>query len=479
MELSVAETQSGRLSGTSAASDVWGFFGIPYAAPPIGALRWRPPQAPVAWAGVRDAATFGADPVQLPGIRVSRALSMSDDCLYLNVWAPKEKREGGWPVLIWSCGGAFTTGSGAFAEEDPVKLAAKGAVVVSFNIRLNIFGFFAHPGLSAESPHGSSGNYGLHDQAAAFAWVRENIETFNGDSSRITFFGQSAGATVGALLLGSPIVDRPYDRVILQSPGSFSALLPLREAERHGAALGSDLEALRAIPASELLEKIRALPAVRPSLWLARPLRPIVDGWLITADDPLSGNFQAVPAIIGTNEDEGRFFAPRMGVKTVEDYHAFIGGIFGEQAEAALARYPVSDESEVAEMFSAVFGDRAFNYPIDRLARAFARTGADVYRYVYSYRHGNSECAPTHSDETGVLMDVLPHHSPEDAAMAEMMARYWIAFAETGNPNGSGRAEWPKYDEAGDQYLKLDIPPSTGAAWRSDEIGFVAGHKAD
>jgi para-nitrobenzyl esterase len=475
MEMPVAHTEYGQLQGISVSPEVWGFLGIPYAAPPVGSLRWCPTEPPAAWAGVRQAAAFGADPIQPSSMRVSRAPGMSEDCLCLNVWAPKERREGGWPVLVWACGGAFTTGGGAFAEEDPAKLAAKGAVVVSFNIRLNVFGFFAHAALSAETPHGSSGNYGLHDQAAALEWVRKNIDALNGDSRRITFFGESAGATCSMLLLNSPIKQNLFDRAILQSPGSFSALLPLAEAERHGAALGDTVEELRDIPSGELLERVRQLPAVKPSLWLARPLRPIVDGWLITSATPMAaGNFKAVPAIIGTNEDEGRFFGPRMGVKTVEDYLSFISSIFGDRADEALRRYPVASEADVAAMFSDVFGDRAFNYPINDLVQAFAESGADLFRYVYAYQPGETNRPPTHSEETAVLMDVSPHIRAEDAEMADMMACYWINFAENGDPNGSGLPKWPKHEVETHQYLRLDVPASAASHWRADQIAFMS-----
>jgi para-nitrobenzyl esterase len=471
----IVTTAQGQMRGASAVPDVWGFFGIPYAAPPVGPLRWRPPEPPSGWSGVHDAIAFGPDPIQPPGLRTTRAPGMSEDCLYLNVWSPKERREGGWPVLVWSCGGAFTTGGGAYVEEDPARLAAKGAVVVSFNIRLNLLGFFAHPALTAESPHASCGNYGLLDQAAALRWVRENIATFNGDAGRITFFGESAGATCGLLLLSSPVVTRPYDRAILQSPGSFSALLPREEAERHGCGLGGTVEDLRAIPADELLAKARALlPPVRPNLWLARPLRPIADGWLIPSADPFGdGAFTPVPLIIGTNEDEGRFFGPRMGIRTAQDYRAFVDEIFGARSDEALARYPITGDEDVPQRFFELFGDRSFNYPIEDLARAWARKGADVYRYVYAYRHGGLGPPPTHSEEIGVIMDNLPHATPQDAEMADLMAMYWLAFAATGSPSGAGLPQWPRHDERGGRYLKLDAPPSISLHWRGDQVDFL------
>lgn len=470
----------GALRGVAATPEVRGFFGIPYAAAPIGPLRWQPPQPAPGWPGIRAADGYGCDPVQPVGKRVSRAPGRAEDCLYLNVWAPQEQRAGGWPVLVWSCGGAFTTGGGAFVEEDPARLAARGAIVVSFNIRLGLFGFLAHPELSAESPHGSSGNYGLLDQAAAFAWVRENIAAFGGDAANITFFGESAGATAGMLLLASPIVSKPYDRAILQSPGSFGPLLSREEAERHGGTLGGSLAELRGLSTEALLDRAKALPPAAPGLWLARPLRPIVDGWLLVDGHPFTnGGFDAVPAIIGTNEDEGRFFAPRMGIDTIEDYHRFVRSIFGDNADQALARYPVSDQGDVPAMFSALFGDRAFSYPIDQLIRTYAAKQPETYRYMYGYRHGGADRPPTHAEETGVLMDNVPRLRPEDAEMADMMARQWIAFAERGSPNGPGLPPWPRYDLAARRHLTLDIPPSIGSDWRADEVAFIAAKAVD
>ncbi|WP_156680793.1 carboxylesterase/lipase family protein [Sphingomonas profundi] len=475
----IVETDQGRVVGASAAPECWAYLGIPYAAPPVGPGRWRPPAPAAAWTGIRDATAFGPDPIQPPGLRRSRAPAMDEDCLYLNVWTPKERRTGGWPVLVWSCGGAFTFGSGAFAEEDPARLAARGAVVVSFNVRLGVFGFLAHPALSAEAAHGTSGNYGLMDQGAAFGWVRRNVAGFGGDPDRITFFGESAGATMGALLLASPQVARPYERAILMSPGSFSALLPREEAERHGAGLGATAAEIRAIPAEALAERARGLAPVSPSLWLARPLRPIADGWFLPAGTRFAaGRFAAVPAIIGTNEDEGHFFGPRMAIRTVAEYEAFVAAIFGRNAGAALACYPVANDAEVPAMFAALYGDRGFTYPVDALARAFAAE-APVFRYVYAYRHGRSDRPPTHSEQTGVLLDTLPHERPEDATMADLMARYWLAFAAGGDPNAPGLPYWPRYATGAEDHLRLDAPPSRGSAWRAEAVRFIATHATD
>lgn len=476
MDALIVKTGSGQLLATDVSAETWGAFGIPYAAAPVGDLRWQPTRKAASWQGLRDASRFGADPIQPAGPRVSRAPRMSEDCLYLNVWFPKAHRAGGWPVLVWSGGGAFTTGSGSFVDEDPVKLAARGAVVVSFNTRLNVFGFLAHEELSRASPHGTSGNYGLYDQVAALEWVREHIEAFNGDCARITFFGQSAGATGALLLLTSPLKQSLFDRAIFQSPGAFSSLVSRDAAERHGAAMGGSIDDLRNASSEDVLRRARTLPALRNILWHARPMRPIADGRLIVEQMPFEvGEFRTVPAIIGTNLDEGRFFESRAGVHSMAEFEDFLRQTYGDNAGEAFSRYSVADPQDVAAMFSAVYGDRGFTMPVDGLVRAFARRGKPVYRYLYAYHHATTGLAPTHGDEAGVLFDNLPHATADDARMADKLSRYWLNFAETGDPNGAELSSWPRFDEKSDKVQRLDIPGATETAWRRTFIDFVLG----
>jgi para-nitrobenzyl esterase len=476
----VVSTLGGKLVGTDRGGATFAYLGIPYAAPPVGDLRWRPPADAQAWSGVHDARRFGPDPVQPAGLRTSRAPAQAEDCLYLNIWTPKERLTGGWPVMVWLCGGGFTTGSGAFAEEDPANLAARGAVVVTVNIRLNVFGFLAHRGLTDESPHGASGNYGLLDLALALRWVRANIDEFGGDSARITFFGESAGATVGLLQMVSPTSHPPYDRAILQSPGSFDSLLPLEQAEQHGAELGKSVEDLRRLSTAEIVLRTMRLAPVSPKLWLARPLRPIVDGWFIKEADPIGGpNLQAVPTIVGTNEDEGAFFVRRTGVETLEDLERMIGEVFGPAAGAGFERYGTHIPSQVPDKVAELYGDRGINFPVARLADRLAAAGAPVYRYVYRYRHGATGRPPTHGDENAVLMDLLPHERPEDADMAAMMARLWLSFATTGRPSDSALPAWPPHERTAAHFLRLDAPSTPGRDWRAEQMAFVGRYHSD
>jgi len=243
---------SGEISGTG--TDVRVYRGIPYAAPPVGPLRWRPPQPVAAWSGVHDGSQFGFDPMQLnEPSRGSLAPGTSEDCLTLNVWAPATVPAGGAPVLVWFDGGGFIAGSGAKARTDGERFAKLGAILVTVNYRVGVFGFLAHPALTAESPQHASGNYGFLDAVAALQWVRANIAAFGGDPARVTAFGESAGGAVAALLLISPLARGTFDQVILQSPGSFRPLCPLADAETAGRVVGDDLTAMRAIPADELL----------------------------------------------------------------------------------------------------------------------------------------------------------------------------------------------------------------------------------
>jgi para-nitrobenzyl esterase len=247
-EFVTVQVRQGWLRGRQEDEELASFLGVPYAAPPVGSLRWRPPQPAAGWQGVRDALAFGPDFPQAPNPRF-RAARQEEDCLYLNVWTPSVDAGAALPVMVWLHGGGFTGGSGSDQRSDGARLAREGVVVVSLNYRSGLFGFLAHPALSRESAQGVSGNYGLLDQLAALAWVRENVDSFGGDPSRITAFGVSAGSASLSLLLASPQAKGAFDRAILHSPGAGRPLATLREAEEAGLRLGPDLVALRARPA--------------------------------------------------------------------------------------------------------------------------------------------------------------------------------------------------------------------------------------
>lgn len=471
----LASTANGDVRGHEVADGVWCFRGIPYAAAPVGDRRFRAPQPVEPWAGIRDATEFASDAIQPVRGRTSRAPGMSEDCLYLNVWTPAQSRTGGWPVVVWSGGGGFVTGGGSFVEEDPARLAARGLVVVTFNYRLGVFGFLAHAALSADSPDGTSGNYGLADHVAALRWVRTNVAAFGGDGDRVTYLGESSGAAAGLLLLGSSVEQRLFDRGVFWSPGSTRPLLPLAEAEASASTLELTADELRQLPADELVAASKQIAAGPSNLNVARPLRPIADGTLITADDTFdTGEFDPVPVIIGSNEDEGRFFTGRLGISTVDDYASYLDATFGPAAGDAAKHYPATTDSEVPIALADVYGDVSINHPIDRLARAFAARQPDTYRAVYTYRHGASTEPPTHSEEAASLLDSRGEPTPRDSEMSAVIAQYLATFAEHGAPAASGGVGWPRFDGADEQYLRLDLPVSTGARWRADQLGFVS-----
>src|SRR5882757_8137141 len=271
------------------------FRGIPFAAPPVGTSRWRPPVAPAPWREPLDATRFGDDCPQRAALPVgSRAAAQSEDCLTLNIWSPAKSPNERLPVMVWIFGGSFVFGSAAEERADGMTFAREGIVYVTINYRVGMFGFLAHPALGAESPNGTSGNYGLLDQIAALRWVRENIEQFGGDPERVTVFGVSAGAASISLLLTSPLATGLFKQVILQSPGAFRPLASLSDAESAGLRLGEDIEVLRRMSPAEVMDRQKLLESPMRSLTAARILRPIRDGWVIQRDDAdsfLSGDF--------------------------------------------------------------------------------------------------------------------------------------------------------------------------------------------
>jgi para-nitrobenzyl esterase len=246
----IVQTTSGAVVGDG--SDIWVFKGIPLAAAPVSELRWRPPVPPASWDGVREANNFGADCVQKP-FRLARAPAISEDCLTLNVWTPAHSLQAKLPVLVFVYGGGFVRGSGSYALYNGEALARKDVIVVTFNYRAGVFGFLAHPLLTRESPHNSSGNYGLLDIIAALHWVKENIANFGGNPDRVTLFGESAGASAISLLLTSPLTDGLFEQAILESPGAMRPITSLEAAEKVGQIVGNSLEQMRSLPAEKLL----------------------------------------------------------------------------------------------------------------------------------------------------------------------------------------------------------------------------------
>lgn len=457
--------------------------GLPYAAPPVGGRRWQPPAPVEPWAGVRDAGTFGPDSVQAP-MPSSRAPRQSEDCLYLNVWAPADAQPGSLPVMVWLHGGGFVGGSGADARCDGSKLAAQGVVVVSFNYRAGVFGYLAHPALADESGLGCSGNYGLLDQLAALAWVRQHIAAFGGHPGRVTVFGVSAGSASIALMLVSPAADGLFQQAILHSPGTGRPLASLADAQAAGLALGADLSALRALPAADVLALTPRLnPAVR-GLTTPRVLRPIRDGWLIPEDERPAfeaGRLHRLPIIVGTNADEGTLLTRSWPIRTQADHRALMAANFPGALDEALRHYGAASDAQALPQVALAFADTQFNAGARLLARCMARVEPRTWCYRFLRRRPGQADGPHHGDEVayvfghlaaGRTAEPLPFDDGDRAVSARMM-QAWLAFAHRADPNTAGALHWPRYDETADPLLAFDTAPRLVADSRRDALDFL------
>ena len=481
-------TPNGVLAGVvSGDNGVRSFKGIPFAAPPVGALRWQAPQPAPAWTGVRSAAEFGARCFQghIYDDMIFRDNGPSEDCLYLNVWAPEAAFAGKspdqvkLPVMFWIYGGGFMAGGTSERRQDGANLSTKGVVVVSCNYRLGIFGFFAHPDAAKESPHNAAGNYGLLDQLAALQWVHDNIALFGGDPANVTIFGESAGSLSVSGLVASPLARGLFSRAIGESGAFFRAGIgpqPRAEAEQ------ADLKLAEAAFGTSSLEKLRALPAdeILAGSRKSRPwFTPDVDGWFLPESVEAiyaAGNESRVPLLAGWNADEGNykgFFgdlaptAPNFAVRARQRY--------GDQADLFLKIYPASTDAEARRSAADIAGDDFIAFGtwkwIDEHAKApggMECMGAichdlpppPVYRYHFERNLPLPEPAAPHAGEIEYVFMVLPSKNlpwqPEDRQVSELMANYWTNFAKTGDPNGQGLPQWPVY-RAQDGYQVMHL----------------------
>jgi para-nitrobenzyl esterase len=476
-------TADGVLEGVvSADGKVRTFKGIPYAAPPVGPLRWQPPQPVTPWTGVRKAVEYGARAMQgrIFSDMVFHDDGPSEDCLYLNLWMPARPATDKLPVMVWIYGGGFVAGSTSEPRQDGGNLCKKGVMVVSMNYRMGVFGFFAHPELTKESEHHASGNYGLLDQLAALQWVKKNIATFGGDPDNVTIFGESAGSASVCALMASPLARGLFHRGIGESGTLFSTGEPaksLAEAEQAGVkfaetAFGtSSLEALRALPAQKVLEAALKLPH--------EYFRPDIDGWLMPADCLslfASGKQSRVPLLTGWNRDEGsRKDLLSEDEPTVANYIAHAKIRFGGNAVAFLKVYPAATDAEARQAAHDFGGDKAIGYSTWKWLELQVKTGASpAYRYEFDQalplpadaKPGTEPVAP-HAGEIEFVFQVLSSKDlswqPDDHAVSELMASYWTNFAKTGNPNGPGLPQWPAYSSA-DGYQVMHLRAKSSAA---------------
>lgn len=456
------------------------YKGLPYAAPPVGAHRWQSPQPPLSWDGVKVASSYGP-PCAQPALRGRAEVSniSSEDCLYLNIWAPQSASP--LPVMVWIHGGGFQNGMGSSPTYDGSLLAAQGVVVVTINYRLGVFGFLAHRELSAESPRRSSGNYGLEDQIAALRWVAENIRAFGGDPSNVTIFGQSAGGASVMDLLVSPQSRGLFSKAIIQSGAARGGIgiTPLEIAEGQGKSFaGNDsIASLRALDTAAILERARlaAGSGVR--------FGPVRDDYVIDADPAnVLGERQrnGFPLLIGSNSREGLVALPE------DRLEAAIAAEFGANAAKAKAIYRLGEGAAAndplmgtpSQQFST---DSTFRCGNVEAARASAGAGAPTWQYQFEhFVPGKEEQGAAHSFEVPYVFGNLSStgfsaadYGPADRALSELMVGYWTNFAKRGNPNGAGLPEWQRYDPAGKAYLRLSAALPRNAASARDLRGDI------
>jgi para-nitrobenzyl esterase len=488
---SLVRVDSGELQGVVDAGVV-SFKGIPFAAPPVGDLRWRPPQPAARWTGVRQAAEFGADCMQgrfgpPPAAGAPAPKPPSEDCLTLNIWRPASATPvAKLPVMVWIYGGGFVGGSAAMPVTAGTQFAKQGVVLVSVNYRVGRFGFFAFPALSRERPEEPKGNYAYMDQIAALQWLKRNIAAFGGDPRNVTIFGFSAGGVSVHSLLVSPLARGLFHKAIAESGGSRDSVLtarPLREdgvdpnypvsAETIGITFarsmgieGTDqaaLDKLRALSADQVL---RGAPAAAntPSI----ETTPILDGKLITetAETAYKARHQPrVPFMAGSNNADTA--GNRIKATTKEQLFAR----YGQWSAQAKAAYDPDGSTDLATLVARANDDFGQAEPARFAASAFAANGSPAYRYRFSYVQASMrERMPgtPHGGEIAFVFDTLAAGwggppTPQDQAVARMAQSYWVNFARTGDPNGAGLPNWPRHDPSKDLIFEFRPDGSAGA----------------
>jgi len=450
---------------------------IPYAAPPVNGLRWKAPERPLRWSGVRRADSFGPICMQ-SGVSVPGAAAepVSEDCLTLSIWTPATSGSRKLPVMVWIPGGGFKQESGSMPLYWGDALAKRGVIVVTLNYRVGVFGFLAHPDLTLESGHKTSGNYGILDQIAALGWIKRNIPAFGGDPQNVTIWGQSAGSMLVNLLMSSPLAHGLFQRAIGQSGGFFTPTAAtgnsdrwtLKGAERQGVAFaasaGSKSPAeLRRLPSEQILKLTNAGTTV-----------PIIDGYIIPKEPYevfSAGHQNDVPLLIGSNADEGRAFVANRTVKAAtlsEDIVKSFGNeALSELVNAYLRIHPASTDEEARETRAKFERDLRFGWDMWTWARMQAKSGKSK---VFFYYFQHSPPIPSGSPFSGwgaahwqELIYVFDHLNLEqwawtdaDRALANTMATYWTNFAKNGNPNGDGVPVWPDFKPENEKLIQFD-----------------------
>ena len=449
------------------------YKGIPFAAPPIGDLRWRAPQPAEKWEGIKQADKFA--PAAMQG--GNPPSGKSEDCLYLNIWTPAKTENDKIPVLVWIYGGGFSFGSTSDPVHNGEHLARKGVVLVSIAYRVGQLGFLAHPELSAENPNGVSGNYGLLDMIAGLKWIQKNIVAFGGDPDKVTIFGESAGGIAVSMLCASPLAKGLFHGAISQSGGSFGPTRPttfpgenmktLKQAEEAGLSF-----ALKAGNTS--IAELRKIEAEKlPSGMGMGGAWPIVDGYVIPDDQFKlyeAGRYNDVPILVGYNSDEGASFSRE---KTPEEYFTGVKLRYGKFADDLIKAYPAG-ETTVPKTARDLARDAAFGWQTWSWARLQSRTGKSKVYYYYFDQHPDYPKdsprygfgSPHGQDVAYVFMHLDPSNpqtTESDLGISEAMGIYWTNFAKYGNPNGGGVPDWPAFSEATPVVMYLGPIPYTGS----------------
>ncbi|MEO6851304.1 MAG: carboxylesterase family protein [Mucilaginibacter sp.] len=482
-QLSPVKVAQGTLQGTAEGS-LTVYKGIPFAAPPVGNLRWRAPQPAAKWTGVRQADKFAPEPIQ----GGNSASGKSEDCLYLNVWTPAKSAKEKVPVLVWIYGGGFNAGGTSETTYNGENLAKKGVVLVSIAYRVGQLGFLAHPELSAESPYKVSGNYGLLDMIAGLQWIKKNIAAFGGDPNKVTIFGESAGGIAVSMLCASPQAKGLFQGAISESGGSFGPPRPttypgenmksLPDAEAAGAAYVksagfASIADLRKVDADKL-------PAVRGLAW------PIVDGYVVPDDQYKlyeAGKYNETPILVGYNSDEGASFSPP---KTTDAYVAGVKTRYGKFAEDLLKAYPAGSE-KVEKTARDLARDAAFGWHTWAWANLVADRGKSKVFYYYFDQHADYPAGSPregygspHGQEVayvfGTLNTASPQTSKTDVEISDAMGTYWTNFAKYGDPNGTGVPQWPAFSQASPGVMYFSQTPHPGPVPSAASLKVLDGY---
>jgi para-nitrobenzyl esterase len=482
-QIRTAQVTGGTVEGV-VADGLSTYLGIPFAAPPVGALRWKAPQPVKAWSGLRKADKFGAGCMQEPGLAKQMGFEgkLSEDCLFIDVWSPAKAPTEKLPVIVWIYGGGFNSGMTGVPLYNGANMARQGVVIVSVSYRVGPFGFLSAPELTKES--GSSGNYGMLDMIAGLKWVQANVAKFGGDPAKVTIMGHSAGAMAVSRLTASPLTKGLFRAAIAQSGANFTPQTSLASAEQLGssflAGLGAtDLNAARALSA----EAIEAAADARGAPRFPLPL----DGHVVTGEQVKlwqAGRFNDTPVLIGHTSDEAVVFGPSK--VTPAEFEKQIRASYGTRADAILAAYPHGTDEEASRSNKYLRRDTSFGWNEWTWAKLQSAHGkGKAYAYYFDRRGPQSPDGSGHGAEVSLVFGNPDARrgawSDEDKALSRLIQGYWVNFAKTLDPNGAGLPRWPAFSGSDPQVMRLGTINAAGGVpdlammkaldgWYQDEL---------